>query len=95
MKVRHLEGSKPAKLQFEKPKKPAGLVKSGLNLPSHVSRDLLFMCRLMLARYRLEKYLRGHLLLTAASEVLAFNESAVGIFDVRASAETVLEALQL
>lgn len=48
----------------------------------------------MLARYRLEKQLPGHLLFTAAAEVLTFSESALGISDFRASAVTVFEALQ-
>lgn len=36
----------------------------------------------------------GHLLFTAATEALAFSESRVEIFDLRASAKTVLETLQ-
>lgn len=52
------------------------------------------MRRLMLACYRLEKQLPGLLLFTAAAEVLTFRKSTVGIFDFRASAVTVFEALQ-
>lgn len=91
-----LVGNRTAKPQFEKRKKPAGLVESRFSLPWCVSRDTFCLCVVWYQHFAgLDDICTSTSCAgTVAAEVLAFSKSRVGMFHFRAASLAVFEALQ-